>query len=116
MFDRVKFLFEFCFKTARCVASRNFLVLVKVLSDPPQSFSVSLPLKDWAHEKFKRSSVKFAPRDFALACCLAVEAESLPKFFFWASARPIDFIAQDQDGTVRKLQEKSKFKLTIKSS
>jgi hypothetical protein len=50
--------------------------------------------------------MKLAPGDLALARCLTVKAESLTKFLFRASTRPIDFVAQNQNGTVCQLKKK----------
>ena len=47
--------------------------------------------------------MKFRSRDFALSGRLPVQAESLAKFFLRTRARPVNFVAQDEDGAVGQL-------------
>lgn len=77
--------------------------LIQILRNPPKSFPVALPLQDRAHEKFQGPSMELRPRDLALAGCLAVESEDLPKVLFGGRPGPVNLVAQDEDGAVGQL-------------
>ena len=102
--------FSFLFQSKKCDESRNLEsgASVKVLSDPSETFTVALSLKDRAHEKFEGPSMKLWPRNFAFPSCLTIQAKSLTEFFFRTGTRPVDLVAENKDGAVCELLVREK--------
>lgn len=83
--------------------NQNCWELVEILGDPAESFSIALSFENGAHDEFERSAVKLRSRNFALAGCLAVQAKDLSKFVLGGRSGTVNFVPQDQDGTIGQL-------------
>jgi len=78
-------------------------VLVQVLRYPPEPLSVALTLEHGAHEQLKGPTMQLSLRHLALPCCLPVQTENLPEFVLAGCARPVNLVAEDEDGTAGQL-------------